>query len=461
MKTFIPFLCIFFSVVGVSPSTAQILWEKVLPTSSEEANESMQYYYSSVSCSDENNCTVIGNEFNKGVFPLGLSHLIQRTTNGGKDWVAQGYGLPKFSFWQDAQYVSVTAIDSLHIFATGDSGKVLKTTDAGLTWLERSIMSSSDMVSAHFFDSNNGIFVGWSGTFATTKDGGESFNTLEGQSYTGFNSCVSFDVGKLGKSYYMSDEFHGRLYKYSVTGDGAYSHFDSVSIVDTSWDGTKGSFIRDIHFFDTLNGMAVGGHQGPDNISQYNFRAFITKTTDAGKSWEVVYDRTMHGSRELMCISFSNEKIGAAFGGSKYFLITTDGGNTWREDSIVVEEPFDIITSVSFKDKSIFVTARSGFHGYVFKGSLLMNSVENGPKTNSSQLVLSPNPVISDLSIKLDGISGVTYSIIDGLGRSVLTGNITSGSNFSVNCEELPSGFYILTIHSKDGRTYSERFIKN
>jgi photosystem II stability/assembly factor-like uncharacterized protein len=70
--------------------------------------------------------------------------------------------------------------------------------------------------------------------------------------------------------------------------------------------------LRDVFFFDTLNGWSVGD------------AGVIIKTTDGGENWNLLYSNS---NATLSSVKFMDDQNGVVVGGS--ILKTTDGGNNW------------------------------------------------------------------------------------------------------------------------------------
>jgi uncharacterized protein (TIGR02145 family) len=70
----------------------------------------------------------------------------------------------------------------------------------------------------------------------------------------------------------------------------------------------------------------------------------------------------------------------------------------------------------------------------------------------SNKLKLFPNPVFSILNVKAEkNLINQPYSIIDGIGRVVLNGNLNELDNTTINVEQLTKGIYFLKISSNTG----------
>lgn len=102
------------------------------------------------------------------------------------------------------------------------------------------------------------------------------------------------------------------------TTDGA-KNWDTF-VIDKAFD------FRGIYAFDALCAVAMSAGESETRAAK------IYKTTDGGKSWQIVFE-TMQAGVFLDCLKFKDKKtgyvLGDPIGGKPYMLKTTDGGNSW------------------------------------------------------------------------------------------------------------------------------------
>jgi photosystem II stability/assembly factor-like uncharacterized protein len=95
---------------------------------------------------------------------------IHRTTDGGTTWNdSYNTGGGSNSFY-NIFYMNVNTA-----FAVGDNGRILKTTDEGITWLSQTSGTNDALRSVYFTDLNNGIIVTSSGKILKTTNGGSDW----------------------------------------------------------------------------------------------------------------------------------------------------------------------------------------------------------------------------------------------------------------------------------------------
>src|SRR5256886_3139786 len=82
-------------------------------------------------------------------------------------------------------------LDSGTGFVVGDTGTILKSSDAGATWAPLASGTSTTLHGIYFLDPNDGIAVGDSGTILRTTDGGAAWQNVASGVVDGLRS-VSF-----------------------------------------------------------------------------------------------------------------------------------------------------------------------------------------------------------------------------------------------------------------------------
>ena len=92
-------------------------------------------------------------------------------------------------------------LDSGIGFVVGDSGTILKTTDAGATWAPLVSGTTTTLHGVYFFDANAGVAVGEQGLILRTTDGGTAWgpvssgvgDSLRSVSFNGVNGICGGD----------------------------------------------------------------------------------------------------------------------------------------------------------------------------------------------------------------------------------------------------------------------------
>lgn len=226
-------------------------------------------------------------------------------------------------------FASIFAVNNNVIYAGGQDGGFLKTTDGGKNWkilYQKVNNSSSNIQGMYFVNENIGYTANSYRMIAKTTDGGVTWSavykdtTAATQSNYGvhfLNENTGFVVGKLGTNI-------DAIYK--TTNGG------------TDWTVTKSvaaTNLRGVAFYDAQNGIAVGEAM----------KAAYTK--DGGTTWTAsVISGVPSMTAALREVTFLNATTAVA-AGDKVFIKTTDGGATWNYISVTVDQTLTGIASTS------------------------------------------------------------------------------------------------------------------
>jgi len=342
---------------------------------------------------------------------VGYNGIILKTTNGGGDWTQ--LTIPDID-----RLMSVDFVNSLIGFAAGSRGEygppvLLKTTDGGLEWVDRStsFISKNEinyLLCVEFINED----VGWVGSgmdqfiFKTT-DGGDSWYGC-GLISSNQKIVESLPIEPGGvRDIYFKDEnigfavggertYHRKIY---ATSDGglnwyikyeAQEEYDLISVYGTKagkgWAiGSNGTIfitdnngqswaqqlsggvlpsgkdnIKSIYFIDDQIGWIAGDR---DNFIGGSGSALILKTTNGGKIWESKY-YLYSNENYISCIYFKNDSIGWSNSVSNELdagLKSTDGGETWE------------LTNLFF-NSMIFIDENTGWTA----GNSIMKTTDGG-----------------------------------------------------------------------------------
>ena len=148
-------------------------------------------------------------------------------------------------------------LDSGTGFVVGDTGTILKSTDAGATWSPLTSGTSTTLHGIYFLDPNEGVAVGDSGTILRTTDGGGAWqsvisgvgDSLRSVSFNGVNGICggdsqdilySTDSGaswQIGQSGFFGGGFPGAQMLSATTGFVAGQNSIFQALVGTTTDG--------------------------------------------------------------------------------------------------------------------------------------------------------------------------------------------------------------------------------
>lgn len=406
----------------------------------------------------------------------------------------------------------ITFINDSIGFIAGDQGTLLKTKNAGQTWVELNTLGTTDEVlSVAFLNEMEGIVTlkttNQNTLLQKTTDGGNTWSApLAAQGVFPGGFCFPKTVYSRGNRIFMGG--NGCFY-----GDGIQIYENDSIISDTILNsGFFNSSINNFYFITDSIGFACSGN------------GRIYKTTTAGDSWEaIIYG---NGSAFFYDIAFENEFLGYAvandttgdFGSSSpdVILKTEDGGNTWEpllgglfvtptltdieiysKDSIITVGDYSDLTPNSgtvwynfndtnpqwfaqwwdidtLNDEPVFndVIANNGcLYLAGDSGSLYILCIDSNTSfeqpnqivqiDNEGLIKIYPNPVSDKLNFEFD-LSKTTLlvEIYTSYGEIIVKERITQNQQ-SIDLANIKTGIYYLRIIDKeDSKEYSKKFIK-
>lgn len=185
---------------------------------------------------------------------------IVRSTDGGRSWQSQSaYRL-----------LDVAGVTRMKAWAVGDSGRIIVTTDGGITWAPQASPIAESLFSVSFADTLHGIVgADWS-YILVTRNGGVVWDTVRQMAWK------NWDV-------FLVDSLVGWTAGGCQTSDGGYT-----------WQYKGGGFGVAVHFANRDTGWIAGRENE------------IRRTTDGGATWDTV----ITGSWGLKDIRLATGRIG-------------------------------------------------------------------------------------------------------------------------------------------------------
>jgi len=344
---------------------------------------------------------------------VGADGAVLRSRNAGSSWQPLVSG------------VTVDLRMVRHLLGTywvvGDSGTILKSTDTGNTWTIHESGTSANLMNVFFIDPQHGCIVGENGTILYTSTGGEYLpvsvapvsvdfgpvivgSTKEGlltlrnsspvpvdvtladpanMSFTVTPSAATIPAG--GKyTFIVGYSPTATSHESSIIDIGGDSGRITLTVPVSGWgvDSTgesgwtwlnplpQGNPLRDVGFFNPLEGIAVGE------------AGTIIRTADGGASWTSVH-APVGTEPSLSALEIIDADKAIAVGEYGAMFRTSDRGMHWSARS--GPGPVEHLLSVSFAGTDTgFVTAWNGLWmepGSVYKttdgGSTWDNPVQN------------------------------------------------------------------------------------
>jgi len=311
-------------------------------------------------------------------YSVGYGGRIARTSNGGNNWIRQDTRITDESLWDisfsdnntgfitgeygtllktvngGTNWILTDFNVDLSAIGKADSqtwyiasfGKILKTTNTGLTW-DTLYVELPSITRLDFINANTGFGVCKYGTFFKTTNGGQNWiidNSIwSGQTWsmdfidenTGFaggnqtrkttNGGTNWEAINFGQYYYSSDiQFVNHNTGFVATIPNLYESANSSTgtILKTTNGGLNwqpkscgGGSVIDINFVNERIGFALTGIY----LNAYN----IYKTTNGGENW---FNILVSNSDDLTNVFFSDSLTGYSIGFSGKIIKTTNGG---------------------------------------------------------------------------------------------------------------------------------------
>ncbi|GAB4332954.1 MAG: hypothetical protein OHK0038_08900 [Flammeovirgaceae bacterium] len=227
------------------------------------------------------------------VWAVGDFGTIIHTTDGGNTWNIQTSGTTN-------RLNSLAVISSTEAIAIGNNGTILRTTD-GINWSSISLGATTNLQDIYAFSSSAWIIVGDGGKIYKTTNTGTSFNTITSPT----------------SSHLLGIHFPDATNGYIVGVSGVALKSTNAGDNWVSLTTSQTYNLNDVFFTDANTGFAVGGSS--------NNR--VLKTTDGGNIWSETI--LPYSSDAAYDVFFENANNGYVVGGLDRFYRTTDAGTTW------------------------------------------------------------------------------------------------------------------------------------
>lgn len=258
-----------------------------------------------------------------------------------------------------------------HAIITGYNGKVLETTDSGVSWTQVDVGSDQALYNVDFATDSVGWMVGQEATILRTTDGGKSWESQGGQVYMttecredpedeecalaplfAISAIDSNNAVAIGdRSTIISTTDGGKNWDISTLKPEGLDQLDLNSLL-----AFEDPVLYDVEFFDKTTGFVVGEF------------GKIYKTIDGGETWNEKQASLVGDDYfdvldlpTFFDIDFLNNELGYVVGLDGRVAKTVDGGDTWAWMPHNVEEYSSPFYSADVKpDGSVWVVGASG-----------------------------------------------------------------------------------------------------
>jgi photosystem II stability/assembly factor-like uncharacterized protein len=224
------------------------------------------------------------------------SSEVHSTDDGGVTWNV--HTLPSFQ----SRVYAIQVIDDSVIYALTWLN-MLKSVDAGATWIE--LDPPESYYDMHFLNDSIGYAVGNNERMARTLNGGATWTDL------------TIDVGDFRGVHFVNDSTGYAVGDWSASSNALIAKTEDYGATwDTTHVGVPGSDLQDVQFINDSVGVAVG------------YNGLISRTFDAGQSWDVKY----YGYW-LFSVDCPADSVWYTVGQYGRILKSTDQGDSWQSQA--------------------------------------------------------------------------------------------------------------------------------
>lgn len=262
----------------------------------------------------------------------GWSGKILRTTDGGATWV-------ETNTKTKADLNSVAFLTDNVVVAVGSGGKMLRSTDAGATWTVLDSPTTETLNGIVMTDDGNAVAVGWNATVLTSSDIGSSW-TVEELDFP--NNYISIDHNQ-GVTVTVSSG--GFVYR---SGDGV--NWELLSLPEEV----------------TPAAVGMGGFSTAMLVGEYGEMLI---SNDFGSDWQT---STSVNTADLLCVAYIGDGLNAIAAGWDGIMVRTDdGGFTWTTVASGTTRPIraievvDSLTAYAVGDGDTILVSHDG--GYTWE----------------------------------------------------------------------------------------------
>ncbi|HEY3250639.1 MAG TPA: YCF48-related protein [Ignavibacteria bacterium] len=347
------------------------------------------------------------------------SDRILTTTNSGLNWTVQ---------LVNGKWNSIFFIDNMTGWVCGDSGKVGKTTNAGITWQYINSGTSERLNSIKFLNAQTGLIGGNNKIILKTTDSGLNWISL-----LPIGQPDILAVKPLNDNIYFASGVNSSIFR--STNAGATWNLFSMN---------EPNPLFAIAFIDNYVGWATG------------CCGMFLKTTNGGENWENLYYLTL--GYTLYSMHFVSSQTGFVSGDGGIVYRTTNQGESW--DSTVTNTDQSLYSVYMVNENTGWVV---GNYGTILKTTngggqgfpIGINNISTAVPEDFKLYQNFPNPFNPTTKIKFDikKQARVKLKILDILGNELsllINETLTEGSYiYTLNFAGFSSGIYFYKLQTE------------
>lgn len=346
----------------------------------------------------------------------------------------------------------------------GTSSRILKTIDAGATWINGGDTTMFSSVGSFlnfvcFTNDSTGILCGDAvgGEFEIwrTTNSGANWIKLSGTVIPNPDSSM-LPRNNYGSNPYLGTnsftKYGSNIWFYTYGNQIYHSQDDGANWQSSLVNISSSEQIVDIEFNDKNIGMLKIFAGTPTNFK-------FSHTTDGGLTWSTPAYSTSgnYGGSDLGAVPGTNIFVTTGFlGGNQYLSYSSDFGNTWIDWGSIGIGYFGIRFSDAAHGWAASDLGNVGGKIYKYNGFPLFTN--SNTSENVCLLKLYPNPTKETLllSCPIDG----KIIIYNSIGEKLKEENINGLNTIEINTSNFSKGVYNVFFISKNG-FYNSRFLKD
>lgn len=386
--------------------------------------------------------------------------LILAATAANSQWVQQSSGVTN-------ELRLAYMLSETKIFALGQAGTLLRTTNGGDNWVTIAAGTANNLVSMDFINSNTG-YIGSSMELLKTVNGGNTWTTVAPYNGSGRISFVNENTGWRGGNNASILKTTNGGENWSVQNVGFTCITQAVHFINTNT-GFASAIGDSTWIIKTINGGSTWQiiyRSGTASYSNFHVRnsnhiyivggnGLFVRTTNGGTNW--IQTQIVSGGFSFSSAFFADETTGIAVGSGGRIFATTNGGDNWVQEGNSVNSS---LTSVSFMPGTLSTGFTVGVNGAILKttngGALgiqqISGEVPVGFKLNQNY----PNPFnpVTNIQFSIPKAGNIRLVVFDVTGREVaelVNQQLSAGTfNYDFDASQLSSGMYFYKL-SGDG----------
>ncbi len=358
---------------------------------------------------------------------VGEGGLIMKTTDNGITWSEKTSNVSSVLF-------GVATLGTIAV-AAGENGVVLRTTDNGDNWETVLPGTIENLNDAEIIAGTRAIVCGNNGEIFLSEDAGLSWTDISSGTTSNLTDILFLNADNgfiVGASSTLLHTTDGGSSWQNVDLSFTNSDFNAIAALDAAnlfivgnsgalfisndagetWYGQMG-FSYENNFNDIVFFDALSGTIAADD-------GLILFTTDGGQSWYPGETSSIRSGYDFYSVAFSSPSNGISIGSNGVDVYSTDGGQTWSE----TPSPSNIVLNRDI------------------------------PKFSLGQNYPNPFNPVTMINFEMPSDGNMSLKVYDITGKEVITlaeGYKTRGSySISFNGSGLSSGVYIykLTVNS-------------